>query len=457
MLTDQDRVLMRELDAALHDGGRGLSVVYMPTVLLADASPTGAEALVRWTHSYHGPISPGKFVPLAEEAGLIGALGAFVRREVFSAVAKRALASQRVSINVSGPELSDPAYADTVLDELAGAGLSGERLCLEVTETGLLTDPGAASETLTRLRADGLWVALDDFGTGHSTLAYLTTLPCDILKIDRSFVADLGHDKRAEHVIRAVVGMASGLDMTVVAEGVETADQSRALRHFGVTEGQGFLFGQPTPVMPTGAATSAAKIRAQGRLRRGSELDPQLLIDLTADLQSAIDLDTALALTLRTVRKVVAFTGASIQVLGSDGIRLGAAYPPPTATALAARIPEGQGVAGAVIASGKMRYLADITVPAAAVPAHRRAESTSRHTRSYLAVPIFLMGKPAGLLQLDSVEPDAFPPHVALVLATAAANLGSLLGRYLVIGEPLQDPCGLAPGARSECVPEELG
>ena len=448
MLTDQDRVLMTELDRALHDGGRGLSVVYMPTVLLADASPTGAEALVRWNHSYYGPISPGKFVPLAEEAGLIGALGAFVRREVFGTAVRRAFASQRVSINVSGPELSDPAYADTVLDELASTGLSGGRLCLEVTETGLLTDPGAASETLTRLRADGLWVALDDFGTGHSTLSYLTTLPCDILKIDRSFVADLGHDRRAEHVIRAIIGMASGLDMTVVAEGVETADQSHALRRFGVTEGQGFLFGQPAPVMPTGAATPAATMRARGRLRRGSELDPQLLVDLTADLQSAIDLDSALALTLRTVRKVVAFTGASIQLLGSDGIRLGAAYPPPTATARAARIPEGQGVAGAVIASGKMRYLADITVPAAAVPAHRRAESTSRHTRSYLAVPIFLTGKPVGLLQLDSVEPDAFPPHVALVLATAAANLGNLLGPYLLIGEPRQDPCGSASGAQ---------
>ena len=182
--------------------------------------------------------------------------------------------------------------------------------------------------------------------------------------------------------------------------------------------------------MPASTAPSPAAVRPLGRLRRGSELDPQLLIDLTADLQTAVGLDRALAITLRTVRKVVAFTGASIQLLGSDGIRLGAAYPPPTATALAARIPEGQGIAGAVIASGKMRYLPDITQPASAVPAHRRAESTSRHTRSYLAVPIFLAGTPVGLLQLDSVEPDAFSPQVALVLATAAANLGGVLAGH---------------------------
>jgi len=432
VLTDQNRMLTAELHRALDDGGYGLSVVYMPTVLLADGSPTGAEALVRWNDITLGPIPPGRFVPLAEEAGLIGALGAFVRREVFGTALDGAFPSGRVAINVSGSELSDPAFADTVLDELTNAGLSGERLCVEVTETALLTDPGAASETLTRLRAAGLWVALDDFGTGHSTLTYLTTLPCDILKIDRSFVSDLGRDRRAEHVIRAIVGMATGVDMTVVAEGVETRDQRDSLTGFGVTEGQGFLFGQPAPVMPTRVQALPATIRSTGRLRRISELDPQLLIDLTAGLQSVTDLEAALDLTLRTMRKVVAFTGASIQLLGSDGIRLGAAYPPPTAAARAARIPEGQGVAGAVIATGQMRYLADITVPAAAIPSQRRDESTSRHTRSYLAVPIFLGGAPVGLVQLDSVEPDAFPPEMALVLSTAAANLGEMAARYLV-------------------------
>jgi EAL domain-containing protein (putative c-di-GMP-specific phosphodiesterase class I) len=431
--TNQDSMMIRDLDRALHNGDRGLSVVYMPTVLLADSSPTGAEALIRWHHCDFGPIAPGKFVPLAEQSGLIGALDTFVRREVFRTAVDGAFVSGRVAVNVSGTELSDPAYADTVLDELANTGLPGERLCVEVTETALLTDPGAASETLTRLRADGVWVALDDFGTGHSTLTYLTTLPCDIIKVDRSFVADLGHDPRAEHVIRAIVGMARGLDMTVVAEGVETTDQRDALMRFGVTEGQGFLFGHPSSVMPTHRAT--ATVRAQGRLRRDSELDPQLLIDLNADLQCATGLDMALTLMLRTLRNLVAFTGASIQLLGGDGIRLAAAYPPPTATARAARIPPGQGVAGAVITSGKMRYLADITVPTAAVPAQQRTDSTSRHTRSYLAVPLYRAGNPVGLLQLDSVEPDAFPPHVALVLATAAASLTDVLERHFVIPE----------------------
>jgi len=433
VLTDQDPRLIRDLDRALHNGDGGLSVVYMPTVLLVDASLTGAEALVRWHHSEFGPITPGKFVPLAERSGLIGALDAFVRRQVFQIAVDSSFALGRVAVNVSGAELSDPSFADTVLDELANTGLPGDRLCVEVTETALLTDPGAASETLARLRADGVWVALDDFGTGHSTLTYLTTLPCDVVKIDRSFVAALGHDPRAEHVIRAIIGMARGLDMTVVAEGVETADQCDALVHYGVTEGQGFLFGYPSSVMPTHRATT--HVRAQGHLRRGSDLDPQLLIDLNAELQSATDLDSAFTLMLRTLRKLVAFTGASVQLLGPDGIRLAAAYPPPTVTARSARIPVGQGVAGEVIASGKMRYLADITLPAAAVPAQRRSESTSRHTRSYLAVPLYQGGEPVGLLQLDSVEPDAFPLHVALVLATAAGSLTEVLASHLAISQ----------------------
>jgi EAL domain-containing protein (putative c-di-GMP-specific phosphodiesterase class I) len=424
-----DARLVRDLDEALHDGHDGLSVVYMPTVLLADASATGAEALIRWHHSDFGPIVPGKFVPLAEQAGLVGALGAFIRREVFRSAVDSPFASGRVAVNVSGAELSDPSFADTVLDEVANAGLIGERLCVEVTETALLTDPGAASETLTRLRADGVWVALDDFGTGHSTLTYLTTLPCDVLKIDRSFVAALGCDQRAEHVIRAIVGMARGLDMNVIAEGVETQGQRDTLMDYGVNEGQGFLFGQPSSVMPRHRATPTA--RALARLRRGPDLDAQLLIDLNAELQSASDLDSAFALTLRAVRILVSFTGASIQLLGRDGIRLAAAYPPPTAQAWAARIPAGQGVGGEVIASGKMRYLADITAPAAAVSEERRSASTSRHTRSYLAVPLYLAGEPVGLLQLDSVEPDAFPPHVAFVLATAASSLTDVLARHL--------------------------
>ena len=433
MSTDPDPRLVRDLDRALHHGTSGLSVVYMPTVMLADGSPIGAEALVRWHHSAFGPIAPARFVPLAEQAGLIGALGAFVRGIVFRGALDSPFSSGRVAINASGAELSDASFADTILDELASIGLPGDRLCVEVTETALLTDPGAASETLTRLRADGIWVALDDFGTGHSTLTYLTTLPCDVVKIDRTFVAALGQDPRAEHVIRAIVGLAGGLDMTVVAEGIETPDQRNRLMGFGVTEGQGFLFGHPASVMPAHRARITP--RAQGRLRRDLDLDPQPLIDLNAMLQCTTDIDSAFALLLDTLRRDVAFTGASIQLLGHDGIRLAAAYPPPTATARAARIPPGHGVAGEVIASGRMRYIPDISAPKAAVSARRLSESTSRHTRSYLAVPLFHAGEPIGLLQLDSVESDAFSPQVAFVLATAAASLTDTLASYLAMFE----------------------
>ncbi len=203
-----------------------------------------AEALVRWMHPVRGLIPPADFIPIAEDCGLIGKLGAWVLDRACREAA-RWEDGIGVSVNLSPIQLRDPSLCGTVDDALRESGLPPERLELEITESLLLDPNPTVRETLERLKQRGVRIALDDFGTGFSSLSYLRNFPVDTLKIDRSFVRDLGSDLEADMIVQAITGMANGLGITITAEGVETADQAARLRASGCTQFQGFFYSRP--------------------------------------------------------------------------------------------------------------------------------------------------------------------------------------------------------------------
>ena len=229
-----------------------LFVVYQPLFRLDDGSVTGAEALVRWRHPQRGVVLPGEFIPLAEQRGLIGEIDSFVLNE-----ACRQLAAWRsdddpwddfmMSVNISGPELSDPGLVDRVAATLQRHGITPSRLCLEITETALIGELGNVNQAMASLSTLGVHLALDDFGTGYSTLAHLQLLPTDILKIDRSFVAQIGEQTPEREIIAAATAMAHALGMSVVGEGIETNGQRERLLGLECDEGQGYVFAPPMP------------------------------------------------------------------------------------------------------------------------------------------------------------------------------------------------------------------
>ncbi|HEU0131836.1 MAG TPA: EAL domain-containing protein [Mycobacteriales bacterium] len=240
-------------ETALHDAielGQ-LRVHYQPEVCLRTGRVVAAEALVRWLHPVKGLVAPDEFVPLAEETGLIDRIGAWVLREACAQAARwRDLRDDGkpfvVWVNLSPRQLG-PDVVDLVARAIAETGVAPDQLGLEVTETALLGDIDAAVDVLQRLRALGVRIVIDDFGTGYSSLAYLRRLPVDGVKIDRSFVSSLGSSKEDEAIVGAVVGMASALRLTTVAEGVETREQLDHVVRLGVEMAQGFYFARPAP------------------------------------------------------------------------------------------------------------------------------------------------------------------------------------------------------------------
>ena len=215
---------------------------YQP--LIADSQVIGAEALVRWQHPEQGLVPPAKFIPLTEETGLIVPLGDWVLREACRQ-ASRWQASGRslgVSVNLSERQLRLPNLAEMVSAALREADLEPQWLTLELTESALITTGEAAVATLHDLRALGIQIALDDFGTGYSSLSYLRHLPLDILKIDRAFVQNLEDSRKDQVLVWAIIAMAHGLELTVVAEGVETAGQREILLGMHCDRLQGYLF-----------------------------------------------------------------------------------------------------------------------------------------------------------------------------------------------------------------------
>ncbi len=226
---------------------RELTLLYQPIFSTADRTPVAVESLARWQHPERGPISPTVFVPLAEESGLIAGLGLFVLDETCRQLADwdrlmGAAAPRRANVNVSALQLDGNLPAQVVA-ALERHGLHPSRISIEITESALMKDPTSAQQVLQQLRDIGVDLAIDDFGTGYSSLAYLRHLPVDCLKVDRSFVAELsdGHSEIAS----AVIAMAHNLNLSTVAEGVETAEQADELQRLGATFLQGFSLAEP--------------------------------------------------------------------------------------------------------------------------------------------------------------------------------------------------------------------
>jgi len=226
-----------------------LRVVFQPLVAMADTMPIACEALLRWDHPDRGELLPGEFLRIAEDDGLIVPIGAWVLEE-----SCRQLAAWRaqgrdlwVSVNVSARQLAQMDFVAVVERALRESGVPANAICLEVTETAVLRRPDVARRALEALRTLGVRVALDDFGLGYSSLTHLKALPVDVVKVDRSFVADLVRSTEDRAVVEAVLTLARRMGLTVIAEGVETADQDELLREMGCPVVQGYLYGRPVP------------------------------------------------------------------------------------------------------------------------------------------------------------------------------------------------------------------
>jgi len=242
-----------DTETALHRAvERGeIALLYQPMVELERGEPVGAEALLRWNHPERGTIAPMDFIPLAEETGLILPIGRWVVEEACRQMARwRAGATGApftTSVNLSAVQLAHPGLPDIVAGALEEAGVPPSDLCLEVTESVAMESADSMVRVLERLRALGVRLAIDDFGTGYSSLSCLRDFPFDVLKINRSFVQTLGRDPQGAPIVGAVITLARALDLTAVAEGVETQVQLAELRKLGCKAAQGFLFGAPQP------------------------------------------------------------------------------------------------------------------------------------------------------------------------------------------------------------------
>ncbi|PKM08911.1 MAG: hypothetical protein CVV14_02325 [Gammaproteobacteria bacterium HGW-Gammaproteobacteria-4] len=229
-----------------------LSLVYQPVVRIADRAIIGAETLLRWDSRSLGPVSPSVFVPLAEQSGMIEAIGSWVVRSAFSqhvAWSARIGGDFRLSVNVSPRQLRSLDFLEVVRQHLQQTGLDPRRslLCIEITESELMDDIDASLQVLNRLKSLGMHVSIDDFGTGYSSLSYIRRLPVDNVKIDTSFVREIATNANAKGLVASIVAMAHSLDLAVVAEGVETQTQFDVLAEMGCDAAQGYLFSRPVP------------------------------------------------------------------------------------------------------------------------------------------------------------------------------------------------------------------
>jgi diguanylate cyclase (GGDEF)-like protein len=241
----QERRLL-ELDLRCAVANQEFELYYQPQVDAQTEVVTGCEALLRWRHPTRGMVSPNDFITVAEEIGVIVPLGAWVIQQACRDAAT--WPSQiGVAVNLSSQQFKGLALVQTVVSALAAASLSPLRLELEITESVLLADSESTLAALRHLRALGVRIAMDDFGTGYSSLSYLRSFPFDKIKIDRSFIKDIGEKSDCSAIVRAVAGLGAALGMITTAEGVETVEELGQIRALGCTEVQGYFFGRPRP------------------------------------------------------------------------------------------------------------------------------------------------------------------------------------------------------------------
>ncbi|RWX77141.1 EAL domain-containing protein [Neorhizobium lilium] len=235
-----------QLEQALRNAiiNDAVDVHFQPIVRLSDGAPVGFEALARWNDPDLGFVSPAVFVPLAEERGFIDALSETLLRKA----AEAALSWPRelfLSFNLSSAQLMDPTTTETTLATLARVGLDPHRLELEITETAVMTSADTAARIITQLRKAGVRISLDDFGTGQSSLGRLRDFTFDKVKIDQAFISRITSDRPSEHIVRAIITMCQGLDLDVVAEGIEEKADADKLKELGCGMGQGYYYGKP--------------------------------------------------------------------------------------------------------------------------------------------------------------------------------------------------------------------
>jgi diguanylate cyclase len=229
-----------------------LRLFYQPVVEVTGSRAVGVEALLRWDHPDQGLVAPSRFIPVAEESGLIIPIGTWVLHEACRQL-RRWQATRygglegAVEVNLSARQVDDPQIVATVERILSETGLAPSRLTLEITESALMNDASSALDVLHALKDLGVTLAIDDFGTGYSSLSYLQRFPLDILKIDKTFVDELGTTPRGSEIVAAVINLAHALGLQVIAEGVESDRQLAELERLGCDFAQGYLFSRPVP------------------------------------------------------------------------------------------------------------------------------------------------------------------------------------------------------------------
>jgi len=225
-----------------------LFLQYQPKIALATGALAGFEVLLRWRHPEHGVVSPEEFVPIAEETGLIASIGEWIVRTAVAQLAawrRAGVPEAPVAVNLSARQFLQSDIVAIVSEALDTTGLCPGLLELELTESVSMADPGRSMIVMHKLKSLGVTLSIDDFGTGYSSFSYLRRLPIDKLKIDKSFILDIGHNSDSRAIVQAIAAMAHRLNLHVVAEGVETQAQAEALREAGCDQGQGFLYSRP--------------------------------------------------------------------------------------------------------------------------------------------------------------------------------------------------------------------
>jgi diguanylate cyclase (GGDEF)-like protein len=254
----EDAALTEDLEGAVARGE--LHVLYQPIVDLTDERVKAVEALLRWEHPTRGTVSPARFIPIAERSGVITSIGLFVLEEALRQSAN--WPGLYVSVNLSPRQLQEPTLVRDVLATLDRTGTDPQYLLLEVTESAIV-DEKAGIDALRDLRTHNIKIAIDDFGTGYSSLHYLTRLPVDLLKIDRSFVAELNGTPEGSAITEAVIRLSQVLHLVTVAEGIETREQADELLALGCNRGQGYLYAKPVPASEIGPLIESGRLQTR--------------------------------------------------------------------------------------------------------------------------------------------------------------------------------------------------